>query len=950
MTAITAYSQWESPSAPGVPITSANVGDTVCFVCYSSTVDSSSLSDWEAIVWAPDTTGVVATGWFVTGNDASTPESDPVPGGPTGETVPLPPSTASEVYIGFICTVIRPSIYQRYVFVSFNATGADSPAGLDTYDEIVVYGWGLGEAPFYPYGGNSGTYYHWLGEPLFIGIQAAGGSSSDANVTATNYPNDWQFLPGVFFGSSDSVFISKDPDSGPPSPITLLESGTYNYGSIAYPPETPLIIMAGTFAEATSEDLVLTFTADSQSDLVFTFDPALLDQRMPIFSDISYFVWDGSNWNESAAVAVGDDVAIVFRNGHYLDCDMEVLQLPSGAVFDIDTVTYGAWNQSTDWWDLSTPWPGWSGVGSTINVPASNPFGNEWQVIVIKGSFTATGTYPFLFRTTGDYCRAWDPVIDVPVGDGVTRDTSYPTEYSGWFESDGVTPTSTAFTGDTCILKVGVSAPGADIEALVNSISSGVTVNSATAERQHLNGTRQTLTWSGFAGVGDTYDFGVLGQTWGDDPNTEIYIKYNVTFTSAGTKSISTSFKEVSADSAFIDTALAPSITVNTPTFPPTAVITATNTATVNTPKSFSGSASSDPDGTIVSYSWDFGDSGTDTGVSPTHTYTSIGTYTVTLTVTDNDGLTDTDTLVVTVAGIVPDAVITAPSTAFRSESVAFNSNSSTGTITTYSWDFGDSGTSTTPNPTHAYGTVGSYTVTLTLTGPAGSDTGTHGINVVSDQPIAVIEGPFSGSIGLPIGFTSSASSDPNGTIVSRLWDFGDSGTSTAVSPSHTYTATGTYTVALTVTDNNGNTGSTSRSVVISEFGGGEVAEGERIPWALYNPLSGQSYNLEINPQTFKIGGKRKAITTEKTTAGQHIFFEGREAPVSFSFGGVTLTEGQLTTLTTLAEVRSQILVEDDLGHQYWFYITTLNLTRQLKRQSPWFHNYTVDATLLDWN
>jgi hypothetical protein len=137
---------------------------------------------------------------------------------------------------------------------------------------------------------------------------------------------------------------------------------------------------------------------------------------------------------------------------------------------------------------------------------------------------------------------------------------------------------------------------------------------------------------------------------------------------------------------------------------------------------------------------------------------------------------------------------------------------------------------------------------------------------------------------------------------------------------------------------------------VISEFGGGEVAEGERIPWALYNPLSGQSYNLEINPQTFKIGGKRKAITTEKTTAGQHIFFEGREAPVSFSFGGVTLTEGQLTTLTTLAEVRSQILVEDDLGHQYWFYITTLNLTRQFKRQSPWFHNYTVDATLLDWN
>jgi chitodextrinase len=61
----------------------------------------------------------------------------------------------------------------------------------------------------------------------------------------------------------------------------------------------------------------------------------------------------------------------------------------------------------------------------------------------------------------------------------------------------------------------------------------------------------------------------------------------------------------------------------------------------------FNGSGSSDPDGTIVSHDWDFGDGGTASGANPTHTYTAPGTYlryTVTLTVTDNVGATDTAT------------------------------------------------------------------------------------------------------------------------------------------------------------------------------------------------------------------------------------------------------------------------------------------------------------------
>lgn len=94
---------------------------------------------------------------------------------------------------------------------------------------------------------------------------------------------------------------------------------------------------------------------------------------------------------------------------------------------------------------------------------------------------------------------------------------------------------------------------------------------------------------------------------------------------------------------------IARSTTPNTPpNTPPTASFTSSCT---DLSCSLNGSASSDPDGSIASYAWTFGDGATGTGVSPTHAYAAAGTYTIGLTVTDNQGASASTTRTVTVTG-----------------------------------------------------------------------------------------------------------------------------------------------------------------------------------------------------------------------------------------------------------------------------------------------------------
>jgi PKD repeat protein len=204
--------------------------------------------------------------------------------------------------------------------------------------------------------------------------------------------------------------------------------------------------------------------------------------------------------------------------------------------------------------------------------------------------------------------------------------------------------------------------------------------------------------------------------------------------------------------------------------------------------------------GVITVRSWNFGDGQTSTLTNPSHTYADTGTYTVVLTVAGPGG-TDTKTrekyITVKEGPPVPDFT-GSPTSGVKPLTVQFTDRSS-GQITSRSWSFGDGQTSSEASPVHVYENAGSYTVSLTVSGPGGSSSKqqTNYITVLEPRPTAdFIATPTSGVKPLTVQFNDKS----DGVISSRAWDFGDGQTSTAANPLHTYVNAGTYTVSFTVT------------------------------------------------------------------------------------------------------------------------------------------------------
>jgi PKD repeat protein len=202
---------------------------------------------------------------------------------------------------------------------------------------------------------------------------------------------------------------------------------------------------------------------------------------------------------------------------------------------------------------------------------------------------------------------------------------------------------------------------------------------------------------------------------------------------------------------------------------------------------------------------WDFGDGATSAERAPAHEYASPGTYTVTLTATSRWG-SDTATqagCVLALPPVLPVADFEATPTSGSAPLEVTFLDRSTHTPASWSWDFGDGGVSADPNATHTYTVPGSYTVSLTVTNGAGSDTASKPGYITVTMPAAAADftaAPLIGPLPLAVTFADTSA----GQVSSRLWDFGDGGTSTERAPAHAYQKAGAYTVGLTVSNAGG--------------------------------------------------------------------------------------------------------------------------------------------------
>lgn len=215
------------------------------------------------------------------------------------------------------------------------------------------------------------------------------------------------------------------------------------------------------------------------------------------------------------------------------------------------------------------------------------------------------------------------------------------------------------------------------------------------------------------------------------------------------------------------------------------------------------------PAADIVTYTWNWGDGGplysettAGTPSDPWHTYTDPGVYTVCVTITTGAGCVDEYCFDVEVAGAVDcnanyEFVV-------DGTTVHFYETATGGDVVTYTWEFGDGGISTDPNPTHIWAAPGTYEVCLTIVTADGcTDTYCHAVEVGGGGDCAA-DYEFDAD-GLTLHFFETADAGGGGAdIVSYHWSFGDGSTSDAANPVHTYTEEGTYLVCLTIVTTDG--------------------------------------------------------------------------------------------------------------------------------------------------
>ena len=263
----------------------------------------------------------------------------------------------------------------------------------------------------------------------------------------------------------------------------------------------------------------------------------------------------------------------------------------------------------------------------------------------------------------------------------------------------------------------------------------------------------------------------------------------------------------------------------------------------------FNAGGSSDPENGALTYSWNFGDGNTATGVNAIHVFTAVAgvptSYTVTLTVRDPQNAPNSTTRLVSVNNSPPVPVITSflnghlypvgVDTTYALAASVTDAEHSAAQIT-YAWQtifhhnthIHPESVTTAPTGTTVVSGEGCYTdnfwyeIRLTVSDPGGlSGTTVKYIypRCSSIAPTAVILSSSSAGPSPIVAQLSGAGSSDNGSIVSYAWDFGDGTAAVGLNVNKTFTDVGDYIVTLIVTDNDGLIGIVTKTISVMSFG-----------------------------------------------------------------------------------------------------------------------------------
>ena len=421
-----------------------------------------------------------------------------------------------------------------------------------------------------------------------------------------------------------------------------------------------------------------------------------------------------------------------------------------------------------------------------------------------------------------------------------------------------------------------------------------------------------------FTDASSDSDGSIASRLWNfGDGTTSTATSPVKTYAGSGTYSVTLSV----TDNAGATNAVTKSVSVGTPVnLAPTANFSFMTNALVAT---FTDS-SSDSDGSIVARAWNFGDGTTSSATNPSKTYAAAGTYTVSLTVTDNAGATHTKTASVTVvssgcggtvlcngvaatglsaaaggatatytlvvpAGATNLTFVTAGGTGDADLYVKFGSAPTTSSYDCRPYVGGNAETCTIANAQ-----AGTYYVVLRAYSAFSGVSLTASYSSGGSNIVPVANFSFVAS-GLTATFTDS-STDADGTIVARAWNFGDGTTSSATNPSKTYAAAGTYTVSLTVTDNAGATQTRTAPVAVyaGGCGGTMLCNGVAVSGlGAGSGLTTATYTLAV-----PAGATNLTFVTSGGTGDADLYVKFGSAPTASSFDCRPYVGGNAETCT----------------------------------------------------